>query len=220
MPATQVFFAPLQPSIDSSPAVRENLAGVFDSIKKDTASQRIFYGTRTEDGALVGLLDWDSVEAHKAFRGTQNYVPVRAGLSKLLGGRPLDYHVAFQTAPADAKVAGPGIMSEMVAYHFPPDYSGAMQEDFLQRRLGPYWKAIAGREGGGLLGALGGWSIERDVNADGAPSRVFLAVLGWTDMVHHLDIRCADEYMDTIGAVKSAPQLIRCETSHVFFNEA
>ena len=119
MPTTEVLFAPLKPGSipeahlepvrDLSTVGNISLGYVVDEPNTLLAligiSQRTHQTTSITN--ILGLVDWDSIEAHEAFNASDAYGPFMKGIHSIVAGRPSLWHVDFRPSlEAQHKVCG------------------------------------------------------------------------------------------------------------------
>jgi len=218
--ATEIALLRLKPntslidSSDASTAWKESLATVLEQ----PGVQRAYWGTAEEDPALIRLfIDWDSVDDHKKFMGSEAYGPFGAKLMSFLAGVEGVYHANMTPHPPSAALSETtSPATELLTVFFPSDYSEAQKAKFDAdfRKL---CDAIeAGGKGSYVTGA-GGWVVEDEITslADASiKGKAFFAAIGWTSVQHHLDFRSTSVFQDNVHLLRGADGLLGLHVQH------
>ncbi|OCL07822.1 hypothetical protein AOQ84DRAFT_354782 [Glonium stellatum] len=214
-PTTEVVVLPLLPGLDLGSGDAKALwESILKTISEQPGYQKMFWGRQVEHPDIAQLcINWDSIEAHKAFMASPAYGPFGETISKLLSAPPSLYHVPFPaSSPFVAPARAPA--AELASLYFPASYP---QADFM-----PRWAEfgrVCGQHATGFLGCAGGWSIEEVESAgvEGGKAKVFLAVIAWESVEAHMAFRATEAFKGAITQLRGGTTSI--EMHHVRFQE-
>ncbi|KAI1806659.1 hypothetical protein F4811DRAFT_509901 [Daldinia bambusicola] len=168
--------------------------------------------------AVRFFIDWESVSAHRVFQETAAYAPFKARVRDAVVP-PLQrpYHVEFEPFPVSALQHGAAAttpVAEVLHIWFPGEYS-----DEQRARAAASVREFVDRMKGFAEGLTGewalGWSVERDIEHDGAPSCVLVLILGWVSVEAHMKARDHPEFAKNIPLLKNLEGLKGLEMKHV-----
>ncbi|KAI1478486.1 hypothetical protein F4774DRAFT_152327 [Daldinia eschscholtzii] len=213
-PVTEIVLHSLKPGTDV-----ESFYKTFTIIKEKSAAQVIRASTVHENPEQVGIfIDWDSIEAHKAFEADEVSYNAFISLAKPhLTKFPLLFHAELTPFPPavlnNAEGKGKTPVAHVLFTYFAPDTDAAKTlieaQNFVSKLTGA---GFAGLTGESSLG----WSVEKDVDFKGEKTRVLVIILGWESVQAHLEARETDAWKSTIGKFRGGAEGLKgFEVIHV-----
>ncbi|KAI0899844.1 hypothetical protein F4806DRAFT_267893 [Annulohypoxylon nitens] len=225
-PVTEFVQLPINP--DAAPeAVASAIQANIATLLAQPGCQRVRSSRVHEDTSKLRLFaDWESLDAHRAFASNAAvYGPFQQRMGPIIdtssfgpaNPRRPPYHVAFKAWPPVALNGGDkggSPVAEVLLMYFPSDISESTMsshEATTNDFLGKLGKAATGMTGEIALG----WTVEKDVLFKGEPSRVLVAVVGWTSVDAHLKTRDTEEFKQLIPMIRGLESLKGMELCHV-----
>ncbi|OAL20113.1 hypothetical protein AYO20_11550 [Fonsecaea nubica] len=196
-PVTEVAFLPLRPGVDindTSTSEGKVMANMVEVGKHAPGVQKNYWGIEEENSAHVHLmLDWDSLEAHKAYQARPEYPEFLAAARSMVNPESTSeaFHVSFTPHPPTPALQAP--VTEILRAYYPVDQvstEGVAFEADLLRLL----DALRAHGVPGFSGEISsGWSLE-EVDYESTPSKVFVAYIGWDSVQAHVDATKSEIY--------------------------
>lgn len=140
------------------------------------------------------------------------YGPFVKNLSNLFDGKPTIYHVAFNPHPpttALSETSAPA--TEVLTMYFPTSISSS-DMDAHTSNMEQLAKAIQSCDG--CKGYSAGWSLE-EVPYNGSKAKVYLAVIGWQSVQHHMNARETQTFKDNAPLLKKDGGNLGLEVCHI-----
>ncbi|KAI1470603.1 uncharacterized protein F4812DRAFT_271885 [Daldinia caldariorum] len=226
-PVTELLSLTLKPDLPAAEA-----AAILDTTAATLVAQPGCLRVRTarthEDPHAVRVfVDWENVAAHRAFEKTEAYAPFKARVRDAVAAPPQrPYHVEFDPFPvsalqngtttttANGTVSSKTPVAEVLHMWFPGDYT-----DEQRARAEASAREFVGKMEGFAEGLTGewsiGWSVERDIEREGAPSSVLVGILGWVSVEAHMKARDHPEFAKNIPLLRDIEGLRGFDMKHV-----
>ncbi|KAI8957669.1 hypothetical protein F5Y11DRAFT_74197 [Daldinia sp. FL1419] len=218
-PVTELISISLKPDLPSAEAT-----SVVDATAATLIEQpgclRVRKSRLHEDSNEVRFFaDWVDVAAHRTFEKTEVYPPFRARVVGAVSTPPQrPYHANFEPYPPTVlNNTGPDSktpVAEVIHIWFPADHpedarqrASASAREFAHK-LAQFAEGMTGET------ALG-WSVENDIDHDGAPSSVLISILGWVSVEAHMKARDHPEFPKIIPLLRDLEGLKGIEITHV-----
>lgn len=214
-PVTENAVLPLKAGLDLSQGdAAQTWRSTLDTIQSQPGCQRVAWGRQREnpDHAQM-LIDWDSIDNHKAFIASPSYGPFLAGVSALIAAPPVLTHHAFPSAVPAVTTSAP--VTELVSFYFPADYNtsdfAAPWDEFVR---------VAAENAKGLVGSSASWAEEEVEHSSlkGEKGKVFLALIAWESVDAHMAYRDTQAFKKSIVKLRNLVSGI--EMHHVDFQSA
>lgn len=150
----------------------------MSTIASQPGYQRLLWGRQTGSPSTVKILvDWDSLDAHKAFIASDVYKPFMDDFGSILTGPALLYHAHFEPHPPKEATDAP--VTQCLTMYLPTS-APSSQVEFFERHIHSYHK-MAQLHGKGYHGGYGGW-IEEELEYKGKKKRAYTVVMGWESL--------------------------------------
>lgn len=214
-PVTEIAYIPIKQdiSLDSGDG-----KSIWENTLKTIASQkgfkRLSWGTQIESPSIAQMaIDWESLDAHKAFIASDAYGPFLEHITPILDGAPHLFHFKAPKAsqetgeyPFDAPV------TECVSLYFDTSLEEATYEKSFSAFLSEAGK-VSGSEARGLSG---GWGVEtHKVDGEGDEKKFFGAFIGWPTVDDHMEFRKKEEFPQVVQFLREGTTGIKMH--HVAF---
>ncbi|KAF2641453.1 hypothetical protein P280DRAFT_313771 [Massarina eburnea CBS 473.64] len=178
---------------------------VWDEALPIISSQKgcnaVYYGRQTENPDIAQfVVDWESLDAHKAFAASPAYGPFLGKIATLLAAPPQVFHLSVPAEyPTSVPLSAP--VTECLSLYFDPSYENA---DFNSNWAKFVKRAYELEKESGGIGVTGGFSLEphkhKNLAAEGeeeGAAKLFGIFIGWPSIEKHLEFRNS-EAMTTI----------------------
>ncbi|KAF1923591.1 uncharacterized protein M421DRAFT_425648 [Didymella exigua CBS 183.55] len=214
-PVTEIAYIPIKDGIDLESGEGK---GIWDATLKTIASQkgfkRLSWGKQIETPRIAQMaIDWETLDAHKAFVASEPYGPFLDELAPILEGTPHLFHVKLpvptqesETAPFDAP------MTECISLYFDPSIDGASYDKSFASFV-----AEAGKvQGSEATGLIGGWGVEmHKVDSDGDEKKFFGTFIGWPSVESHMEFRKKEDFSSVVAHLRKGVEKVKMH--HVAF---
>ncbi|KAI1482029.1 hypothetical protein F4774DRAFT_372969 [Daldinia eschscholtzii] len=218
-PVTEFITLALKPDLPAAEAT-SILETTASTLVAQPGCLRVRTSRTHEDASDARIfVDWENVTAHRAFEKTEAYAPFKARVRDAVAAPPQrPYHVEFDPFPpavlANSGPASKTPVAEVLHIWFPAEYSDDSRKrsaDTVREFTRNMLQFAEGMTGEWALG----WSVERDIDHDGAPSSVLVLVLGWVTVEAHMKARDHPEFAKNIPLLKNLEGLKGLEMKHV-----
>ncbi|KAH7049244.1 hypothetical protein B0J12DRAFT_99219 [Macrophomina phaseolina] len=214
-PVTENAILPVKAGLDLGQGEAASIwRSTLDTIKAQPGCQRLVWGRQRENLDYAQMLvDWDSVDHHKAFIASPAYGPFYKSVSDMVAAPPVLTHHAFPSDVAAVTTSAP--VTELISMYFPATYNtadfAAPWEEFMR---------IAGEHAKGLLGWAGAWAEEEVEHGSlkGEKGKLFLALVAWESVDAHMAYRETQAFKESIVKVRALVSGV--EMHHVDFQSA
>ncbi|KAI9722677.1 MAG: hypothetical protein M1812_001608 [Candelaria pacifica] len=190
----------------------------LDTVMAQDGYQRAYWGRQVESPDTLELVvDWESIDAHKAFTNKPIYGPFLKHLDTILGAPPNLIHVNFDPhPPARAISNNSSRVTEMCRFVFSAGLSDSQKSDFESSFVS---FAKAAEKADAFRGMSSGWVVEEIEHSSlkGEKGKAFVAAIGWQSVDGHMEFRKTDEFKDTIKVLRE--KSISVDAHHVSFTE-
>ncbi|KAI1385166.1 uncharacterized protein F4822DRAFT_335682 [Hypoxylon trugodes] len=193
------------------------IEAIQDTIKSAPGSGALRVATLHEDANQYRLfIDWESIEAHKAFRQTEAFQKFANEISPFAANPSTVFHAELSPFPPsvldNAEGKGKTAVAEILFTYYAPTADA-------DKNLALAQKLASQLAGAGFAGATGetavGWSVEKDIDYKGTPSRALVVILGWETVAAHEAARNSDKYKSIIAEFQGSTDATGFEVSHV-----
>ena len=153
---------------------------------------------------LMTFLDWDSIEAHKAFQASPIYSSVVDLFGEILSGPAQIHHVSrtpHSPAPALSSTHSP--VTECLKLYFPTDFDTSPFDSAWII----FHKALE-EKAEGFKAASAGWVIE-ELDHEGEKCKAWAGFIGWDSIDAHMKYRETEAFKSTIGGLRSGTKTIK-----------
>lgn len=185
--------------VEDNPSLKET----FRTISNVEGVKQVYWSRFIEDENKLGLaIDWESLEANKAYRATANYsndvAPLKEVSSKL-------HHNHVVLKPSTDPLKSP-IVEWMTAF-FPSTTSAAEKDKYVANA--EKFIAECKPAAKGFLGFAYGWVIEEvsHPKVDGK-ALAMVAVIGWESVEAHMSLRETDVFKENVALLRDGPLAI------------
>ncbi|KAJ4984094.1 hypothetical protein SVAN01_10450 [Stagonosporopsis vannaccii] len=215
-PVTEIVYLPIKKdvSLDSGDG-----KSIWDAFLKIIASQkgfkRLAWGPQIENPSIVQMaIDWESLDAHKAFMASDAYGPFLDRLPPIQAGPPSLFHLTFPSSPDSGTYPFDAPVTECLSMYFDPSHDSATFDK-------SYLTFVAGMgrvQGSEATGFIGGWSVEtHKVDGEGEEKKLFGAFIGWPTVEAHMELRKTEEFPKLVGYLRAGTSGIKMH--HVAFRK-
>ncbi|KAJ9625983.1 hypothetical protein H2204_010282 [Knufia peltigerae] len=193
----------------------------LEILPKQKGFKQCLNGPRIEDPAsFVMVIDWTSVDAHKQFINSEDYMPFKdrqtaltmlhaqqvALLAQIFDFEaarpPFAYHVNFASAEA-LNAARSAPVTEVAAFSILADTpASSSAKSSLEDAFG---KIAQYCEANGAKGVAVGWTIEKFENPEGKMVNSLQVMVGWNSVEHHKEV--TQLYLSSRSTTKSIKEL-------------
>lgn len=211
-PVTEIAYVQIKEGIDLESGEGKS---IWDATLKTIASQkgfkRLSWGAQIENpgitqmaigewfhgigyGHLVtySVIDWESLDDHKAFAASDRYSPFLDRLKPILEGPSQLFHVKLpmpdhelMTSPFDAPV------TECVSLYFSP----TLDEASYNKSFSTFVAETSKVQGCGVTGLAGRWGVEtHKLDGEDDEKKLFGAFLGWPSVESHMEFREMEDF--------------------------
>ncbi|OTA89375.1 hypothetical protein M434DRAFT_34359 [Hypoxylon sp. CO27-5] len=175
-PVTEFVQSTLKPGIPLEPLYK-----AFEKVKAASGNRVVRASPLHDNPEQFRLfIDWDSIDAHLAFRTTDAYKDFMAEIAPYVAGPAVVVHLDLTPFPPTVLDKSP--VTEVFQMYFDPSADEA-------KNLAAAKKVAADIAAGGFAGATGlsavGWTVEKDVEHKGEKTRVLTALIGWESVEAH-----------------------------------
>ncbi|KAI0118024.1 hypothetical protein F4776DRAFT_666054 [Hypoxylon sp. NC0597] len=175
-PITEFVQATLKPGVPQEPLYK-----AFEKVKAATGNQVVRASPLHDNPEQFRLfIDWDSIDAHLAFRATDSYKDFMAEIAPYAAAPAVVVHLDLTPFPPAVLDKSP--VTEVFQMYFD---AGADEA----KNLAAAKKVASELAAAGFAGATGlsavGWSVEKDVEYKGEKTRVLAALVGWESVEAH-----------------------------------
>ncbi|OTB02401.1 hypothetical protein M426DRAFT_24728 [Hypoxylon sp. CI-4A] len=209
-PVTQLVHATLKPGTEIEPLYK-----IFETLKAQPGNQ-VVRGSRVHENPdqFRLAIDWDSIDAHHAFSAaTAAHEEYMGQVAAHIAGPPKVIHAELSPFPPVVLDQSP--VTELLVAYFAPASGGDEAGNLAAAR-----QPAAGLTGAGFAGSTGlsaaGWTVERDVEFKGEPTRALVVLLGWESVEAHEAAHETDAYQKITAEFQAAVRGVKGhEVSHV-----
>ncbi|KAI9760799.1 MAG: hypothetical protein M4579_001429 [Chaenotheca gracillima] len=176
-------------------------------LQRQPGYQRLYYGRQIESpNEVLLMIDWDSLDAHKAFMSSTDYDPFVKHLLSILDGDPQLHHAKLSPFPPTRTLSNSSNpVTEVVTFHFPASFSDSDAQDF-DKAWAQTLKAFQDNAGPGLTGSgVSGWIVEELEIPNKTPTekgKAFQLAFGWESVDAHMKFRETQAFKDNIERVR------------------
>ncbi|KAF2623366.1 hypothetical protein BU25DRAFT_400769 [Macroventuria anomochaeta] len=214
-PVTEIAYVPIKKSVDLESGEGKS---VLDETLKTIASQkgckRLSWGTQIETPSIVQMaIDWESLDAHRAFIASDAYGPFLDRLATILDGSPHFFHIKL---PVPSQESGtPSFdapVTECVSLYFDP----SLDEATYNKSFSTFVAEAGKVQGSGATGLVGGWGVEtHKVDRGEDEKKFFGAFVGWPSVESHMELWKKEEFRKVVENLKEGVEKIKMH--HVAF---
>ncbi|KAI1411603.1 hypothetical protein F5Y13DRAFT_56376 [Hypoxylon sp. FL1857] len=157
----------------------------FEKVKAATGNQVVRASPLHDNPEQFRLfIDWDSIDSHLAFRASDAYQAFMAEIVPHAAAPAVVVHLELTPFPPTVLDKSP--VTEIFQMYFEPTADEAKNLDAAKH-------VAAELTAAGFAGATGlsavGWTVEKDIDYKGEPTRVLAALIGWESVeAHHAAI--------------------------------
>ncbi|KAH9884702.1 hypothetical protein F4778DRAFT_762304 [Xylariomycetidae sp. FL2044] len=219
-PVTEFCSFKLKPDVDPM--------ALFNELARTPAEQPGNQGVRgsrvhEDAGALRVFMDWESLEAHRAFQAREDaYRPFLAKLAGVFASPPSFFHAALSPHPPavldNAEGRGESGVAELIQLYFGPadqDQDQVSAEEATSRGVQAFIDALAGARPEGFSGqSAAGWAIE-ELEYGGEMCRCFVVCLGWDSVDAHMRFRDTEAFQKVIPLLRGLAGMKGVQVCHV-----
>ncbi|KAJ4384658.1 hypothetical protein N0V86_000259 [Didymella sp. IMI 355093] len=216
-PVTEIAYVPIKEDYNVESGEGRS---IWDATLKTIASQkgfkRLFWGKQIENPAIMQMaIDWESLDAHKAFVASESYGPFLDKMAPILDGSPHLFHVKLPepsqesgTPPFDAPV------TECISLYF----DSSIDEASYDKSFSTFVTEAGKVQGSGATGLLGGWGVEtHKVDGEGDEKKFFGAFIGWPSVDSHMEFRKKDDFPKVVAHLRGGAAKVKMH--HVAFKK-
>ncbi|KAF2429560.1 hypothetical protein EJ08DRAFT_698276 [Tothia fuscella] len=213
---TELAVLPLEEGVDVVRTGSEGhmvMQAVMAILSKQAGFQGASYGHQIENHANLNIaFDWNSIDDHKAFAGTEEHKSLVEKLKSIMAGPTIPHHVNF--SPPFTALAGNAPVVDLLTVYFRKN----VNEDEFNETWNTFCD-IAKDKAEGSLGCTSGWIVEdlEHESIDGK-AKGFAAAIGWESVEAHVKYRNTIVFKESIDAIRSAASGISMH--HVKFTTA
>ncbi|KAI0836225.1 hypothetical protein F5Y06DRAFT_112359 [Hypoxylon sp. FL0890] len=199
-PVTEFVQTTLKPGVPLEPIYK-----AFEAIKAAAGNQIVRASPLHDNPEQFRLfIDWDSLEAHQAFRATEAYPKFMSEVAPYVAAPSKVVH--FELTPFPPTVLDKSPVTEIFQMYFEPDADEA-------KNLAAAKKVAGDITAGGFAGATGlsavGWTIEKDIDYKGEKARVLTALIGWESVEAHRAAMQKDSFKQITSYFQTGTQGIK-----------
>lgn len=201
------------------------LASTASTLKQQPGVKAVHSSAALEEDNPVHVLlvDWDSVDSHRAFEASPAFGPFAARLGPVLAAPPAVYHVAFtpEYPPVlrnggGAQGSGSGTpVAELLHLYFPAgDAFTADQLAGTAKNSQVFLDSLPGNVAGFTGQSAAGWALE-ELDFKGEKARAFVVPIGWESLDAHVKYRDTEHFAKNISLIRGLEGLKGIEMFHV-----
>ncbi|KAL0933935.1 uncharacterized protein CTRU02_210734 [Colletotrichum truncatum] len=189
---------------------------MLETASSQPGAGRIYWSHSIENPNQNWLfLDWDSVEAHLAYRTVPEHEVVSKNMDKYLDFQD-GYIKHVVTKPWPPTILAEAPVTEVLTLFFPADLDEAAKEP-LNKQLEEF-KTKALDTSPDFKGIAYGWSVENDVPVTGEPGKtgnLLVAFIGWPSVEAHMKFRETEAFKENIGLLRGMKDITKLAVFHV-----
>lgn len=214
MPTTEIVTCGLKPGGDigdPSNNAAVILKEIASTLSKQDGFQQVQFGMQIENPDTISLMiNWDSIDSHKAFMSSSAYGPFFQSFASIIASPPKIVHADFEPSPSALAQALAAPVTEIATFYF----DGSEPSDYLSG-VTKFRDVLEKEQSHGYIGSAMGITHEQDLEKDGKKGKAAVVAIGWKSVEDHLKFREHELFKENIGSLRNGA--VGAEIVHVQF---
>ncbi|KAH6637507.1 hypothetical protein C7974DRAFT_410984 [Boeremia exigua] len=192
-PVTEIAYLPIKDGVDLNEGDSKRIwDATLHTISQQSGFKSLRWGVQIEHPGVAQMaIEWDSIDAHRAFTSAPSYTPFLESLDPLLSAPPHIFHLSLPPSPHAGSSPFDAPVTECVSLYFDP----ATPPSAYDASFAAFVAEGAKVTGVVPTGMIGGWGVEaQKADDEGEEMRFFGVFIGWESVQAHMDFRASKEF--------------------------
>ncbi|KAJ4332896.1 hypothetical protein N0V87_008026 [Didymella glomerata] len=211
-PVTEIAYLPIKKDYDVESGEGKSIwHATLKTISSQKGFKRLSWGKQIENPSITQMvIDWESLDAHKAFVASEPYGPFLDKLAPLLDGSPHLFHIKLPASSNGAGFDAP--VTECINLYF----DSSLDEASYDKSFSTFVAEAGKIQGSEATGLVGGWGVETHrVDGEGDEKKYFGAFIGWPSVDSHMEFRKNEDFPQVVSHLREGTEKVKVH--HVAF---